>query len=133
MPTTLLAGQHFESFRDRFADFPINIELLSRFRSAKESEQVLAKLTSGHIDIVIGTHKLFSKNVNFKNLGLLIIDEEHRFGVKQKEHIKSLRTHVDILSMTATPIPRTLNMAMAGSTNNSNMALIVFSQIFIWG
>lgn len=114
VPTTLLAGQHFESFRDRFADFPINIELLSRFRSAKESEQVLAKLTSGHIDIVIGTHKLFSKNVAFKNLGLLIIDEEHRFGVKQKEHIKSLRTHVDILSMTATPIPRTLNMAMAG-------------------
>lgn len=113
-PTTLLAGQHFESFRDRFADFPVNIELLSRFRSAKESEQVLAKLTSGHVDIVIGTHKLFSKNVNFKNLGLLIIDEEHRFGVKQKEHIKSLRTHVDILSMTATPIPRTLNMAMAG-------------------
>lgn len=114
VPTTLLAGQHFETFRDRFADFPINIELLSRFRSAKESETVLAGLKSGQIDIVIGTHKLFQKNVAFKNLGLLIIDEEHRFGVKQKEHIKSLRTHVDILSMTATPIPRTLNMAMAG-------------------
>lgn len=114
VPTTLLAGQHFESFRDRFADFPINIELLSRFRSNKETEAVLAALKSGQIDIVIGTHKLFQNNIAFKNLGLLIIDEEHRFGVKQKEHLKSLRTHVDILSMTATPIPRTLNMAMAG-------------------
>lgn len=114
VPTTLLAGQHFESFRDRFADFPVNIELLSRFRSSKETEHVLAGLTSGKIDIVIGTHKLFQSNIAFKNLGLLIIDEEHRFGVKQKEHIKALRTHVDILSMTATPIPRTLNMAMAG-------------------
>jgi transcription-repair coupling factor (superfamily II helicase) len=114
VPTTLLAGQHFESFRDRFADFPINIELLSRFRSNKETETVLAALKSGKVDIVIGTHKLFQSTIVFKNLGLLIIDEEHRFGVKQKEHIKSLRTHVDILSMTATPIPRTLNMAMAG-------------------
>lgn len=114
VPTTLLAGQHFSSFKDRFADFPINIELLSRFRSGKETESVLAALKSGTIDIVIGTHKLFQKNTQFKNLGLLIIDEEHRFGVKQKEHIKALRTHIDILSMTATPIPRTLNMAMAG-------------------
>ncbi|MBL7479796.1 transcription-repair coupling factor [Legionella bononiensis] len=122
VPTTLLAGQHFESFRDRFADFPINIELLSRFRSAKESESVLQSLTSGKVDIVIGTHKLFQSNINFKNLGLLIIDEEHRFGVKQKEHMKSLRTHVDILSMTATPIPRTLNMAMAGIRDISLIA-----------
>lgn len=114
VPTTLLAGQHFESFRDRFADFPINIELLSRFRSSKDTERVLDALKAGTVDIVIGTHKLFQRNIAFKNLGLLIIDEEHRFGVKQKEHIKSLRTHVDILSMTATPIPRTLNMAMAG-------------------
>lgn len=114
VPTTLLAGQHFESFRDRFADFPINIELLSRFRSAKETSQVIQTLQDGRTDIVIGTHKLFQKDINFRNLGLLIIDEEHRFGVKQKEHIKSLRTHVDILCMTATPIPRTLNMAMAG-------------------
>ena len=121
VPTTLLAGQHFESFRDRFADFPINIELLSRFRSAKETEGVLASLKSGKTDIVIGTHKLFQSNIAFKNLGLLIIDEEHRFGVKQKEHIKSLRTHVDILSMTATPIPRTLNMAMAGIRDISLM------------
>ncbi|STY29688.1 Transcription-repair coupling factor [Legionella wadsworthii] len=114
VPTTLLAGQHFESFRDRFADFPINIELLSRFRSSKDTERVLDALKAGTVDIIIGTHKLFQRNIAFKNLGLLIIDEEHRFGVKQKEHIKSLRTHVDILSMTATPIPRTLNMAMAG-------------------
>ncbi|MGC1182107.1 transcription-repair coupling factor [Legionella sp.] len=122
VPTTLLAGQHFESFRDRFADFAINIELLSRFRSAKETETVLSTLKSGKVDIVIGTHKLFQSKIAFKNLGLLIIDEEHRFGVKQKEHIKSLRTHIDILSMTATPIPRTLNMAMAGIRDISLMA-----------
>lgn len=121
-PTTLLAGQHFESFRDRFADFAINIELLSRFRSAKESTGVIEGLLSGKVDIVIGTHKLFQKSIAFKNLGLLIIDEEHRFGVKQKEYMKSLRTHVDILSMTATPIPRTLNMAMAGIRDISLIA-----------
>ncbi|CAM4488001.1 MAG: Transcription-repair-coupling factor [Legionella sp.] len=121
VPTTLLAGQHFESFRDRFADFAVNIELLSRFRSAKETEAVQASLKSGKVDIVIGTHKLFQSSIAFKNLGLLIIDEEHRFGVKQKEHIKALRIHVDILSMTATPIPRTLNMAMAGIRDISLM------------
>ena len=122
VPTTLLAGQHFETFRDRFAEFPVQIELLSRFRSAKESEQVIESLKNGRVDIVIGTHKLFQKNIHFKDLGLLIIDEEHRFGVKQKEHIKSIRTHVDILSMTATPIPRTLNMAMAGIRDISLIA-----------
>ena len=122
VPTTLLAGQHFETFRNRFADSPVHIELLSRFRSAKESTQVLQTLQDGRTDIVIGTHKLFQKDIQFKNLGLLIIDEEHRFGVKQKEHIKSLRTHVDILCMTATPIPRTLNMAMAGIRDISLIA-----------
>ncbi|STX43050.1 Transcription-repair coupling factor [Legionella donaldsonii] len=122
VPTTLLAGQHFENFRDRFAQFPINIELLSRFRSGKEAEKVIESLKNGQVDIVIGTHKLFSKDIQFKNLGLLVIDEEHRFGVKQKEHIRSLRTHVDILSMTATPIPRTLNMAMAGIRDISLIA-----------
>jgi len=121
-PTTLLAGQHFENFRDRFAEFAINIELLSRFRSGKESTQVIESLNSGKTDIVIGTHKLFSKDIQFKNLGLLIIDEEHRFGVKQKEYIKTMRTNVDILSMTATPIPRTLNMAMAGIRDISLIA-----------
>lgn len=114
VPTTLLAGQHFDNFRDRFADFPVTIELLSRFRSGKQSEKVIQSLKDGQVDVVIGTHKLLQKNIQFKNLGLLIIDEEHRFGVKQKEQIKSLRNEVDILSMTATPIPRTLNMAMAG-------------------
>lgn len=122
VPTTLLAGQHFETFRDRFAEFPVNIELLSRFRSGKESAGVVESLKNGRVDIVIGTHKLFQKDIRFHNLGLLIIDEEHRFGVKQKEHIKSLRTHVDILSMTATPIPRTLNMAMAGIRDISLIA-----------
>jgi transcription-repair coupling factor (superfamily II helicase) len=122
VPTTLLAAQHFETFRDRFADFAVNIELLSRFRSAKEAEKVSQSLREGQVDIVIGTHRLFSKGIEFKNLGLLIIDEEHRFGVKQKEYIKSLRTHVDILSMTATPIPRTLNMAMAGIRDISLIA-----------
>jgi transcription-repair coupling factor (superfamily II helicase) len=122
VPTTLLAGQHFENFRDRFADFPINIDLLSRFRSAKDSKQVIESLQNGKIDIVIGTHKLFSKDIQFHNLGLLIIDEEHRFGVKQKEHIKALRLNVDILSMTATPIPRTLNMALAGIRDISLIA-----------
>ncbi|WP_044011923.1 transcription-repair coupling factor [Legionella massiliensis] len=122
VPTTLLAGQHFETFRDRFAEFPVNIELLSRFRSAKEAEKIVESLKDGRVDIVIGTHKLFSKDIQFKNLGLLIIDEEHRFGVKQKEHIKALRTNVDILSMTATPIPRTLNMAMANIRDISLIA-----------
>jgi transcription-repair coupling factor (superfamily II helicase) len=122
VPTTLLAGQHYDSFRDRFAQFPITIELLSRFRSAKDATKVIESLQNGQVDIVIGTHKLFSKSIQFKQLGLLIIDEEHRFGVKQKEHIKALRTHVDILSMTATPIPRTLNMAMAGIRDISLIA-----------
>ena len=122
VPTTLLAEQHLTSFKDRFADFPIQIELLSRFRTAKESQQVIQGLASGQIDVVIGTHKLFQKSVVFKQLGLLIIDEEHRFGVKQKEHLKTLRTHVDVLSMTATPIPRTLNMAMSGIRDISLIA-----------
>ena len=113
-PTTLLADQHFASFRDRFVDFPVTIELLSRFRSEKQAEKTIQGLSNGQIDIVIGTHKLLQKTVKFKNLGLLIIDEEHRFGVKQKEYIKNMRAHVDLLCMTATPIPRTLNMSMAG-------------------
>lgn len=121
-PTTLLAGQHFETFRDRFAEFPIHIELLSRFKSPKEATKVVEALADGRVDIVIGTHKLFQKNIQFKQLGLLIIDEEHRFGVKQKEYIKSIRNHIDILCMTATPIPRTLNMAMAGIRDISLIA-----------
>lgn len=122
VPTTLLATQHFETFKDRFANFPVKIELLSRFRNAKETTQVMQELKSGRIDIVIGTHKLFQKDIEFARLGLLIIDEEHRFGVKQKEYINSLRAHLDLLSMTATPIPRTLNMAMAGIRDISLIA-----------
>lgn len=114
VPTTLLAKQHFETFQERFSDFPICVELLSRFRTKKESEKVLKDLKDGKVDILIGTHKLLQQDVDFKQLGLLIIDEEHRFGVKQKEHIKKFRHQADVLSLTATPIPRTLNMAMHG-------------------
>lgn len=121
-PTTLLADQHFATFRDRFADFPVTIELLSRFRSEKQAEKTVQGLANGQVDIVIGTHKLLQKSIQFKNLGLLIIDEEHRFGVKQKEYIKSMRAHVDLLCMTATPIPRTLNMSMAGIRDISLIA-----------
>lgn len=121
-PTTLLAGQLFENFRDRFANFAVNIDLLSRFRSNKDADKIIEGLKDGRIDIIIGTHKLFSSSIAFKNLGLLIIDEEHRFGVKQKEHIKAMRLNVDILSMTATPIPRTLNMSLAGIRDISLIA-----------
>ncbi|WP_165855372.1 transcription-repair coupling factor [Marinobacter sp. JSM 1782161] len=112
VPTTLLAQQHYESFRDRFADTPVNVELLSRFRTGKQASQTLEHAESGKADIVIGTHKLIQGDVRFKNLGLVIIDEEHRFGVQQKERLKALRAEVDLLTLTATPIPRTLNMAM---------------------
>lgn len=111
-PTTLLAQQHFQTFCDRFADWPVNVEVLSRFRSARETTTVLDRLKQGKIDIVIGTHKLLQRNVAFKNLGLIIVDEEHRFGVRQKERLKNMRFAVDVLTLTATPIPRTLNMAM---------------------
>ncbi len=114
VPTTLLAQQHYQSFRDRFADWPVNIESISRFRSRKDQEQVLAGLENGTIDIIIGTHKLLQEGVKYKQLGLVIIDEEHRFGVRQKERFKALRSEVDILTLTATPIPRTLNMAFSG-------------------
>lgn len=114
VPTTLLAEQHYQNFKDRFADWPVQIEAASRFRTAQEQKAILEKLPEGKIDIIIGTHKLLQKDVRFKNLGLLIIDEEHRFGVQQKEKLKSLRSEVDILTLTATPIPRTLNMALSG-------------------
>ena len=122
VPTTLLAQQHGENFRDRFAAWPLRIEAISRFRSAKEQDEILEKVADGKIDIIIGTHRLLQKDVSFKNLGLLIIDEEHRFGVKQKERMKALRAEVDILTLTATPIPRTLNMAMAGMRDLSIIA-----------
>ncbi|OUL56978.1 transcription-repair coupling factor [Pseudoalteromonas ulvae] len=122
VPTTLLAQQHYENFKDRFANLAVEVDVLSRFKSTKEQNEVLKKLESGQVDIVIGTHKLIQSGINFKDLGLLIVDEEHRFGVRQKEKIKSLRADVDILTLTATPIPRTLNMAMSGMRDLSIIA-----------
>ncbi len=122
VPTTLLAQQHFQTFQDRLADWPIQVEMLSRFRTGKETKNILQRLADGKIDIVIGTHKLLQEDIQFKALGLVIIDEEHRFGVKQKEKLKSLRTMVDILTLTATPIPRTLNMSLAGIRDLSVIA-----------
>jgi transcription-repair coupling factor (superfamily II helicase) len=122
VPTTLLATQHYETFRDRFAELPVRVELLSRFRNIKQTREVIGALESGTVDIVIGTHKLLSKEIKFKRLGLLVVDEEHRFGVVQKEKIKSLRVDVDILTLTATPIPRTLNLALSGTRELSVIA-----------
>ena len=126
VPTTLLAEQHFQNFSDRFGliadQWPVRIAELSRFRSAKEQTQALAGLGKGEIDIIIGTHKLIQKDVHFKNLGLVIIDEEHRFGVRQKEQLKKLRAEVDVLTLTATPIPRTLAMSLEGLRDFSIIA-----------
>ena len=122
VPTTLLAQQHYENFKDRFADWPVNIEVISRFKSTKEVAEAQKKLENGLLDIVIGTHKLIQGDIKFSNLGLVIIDEEHRFGVRQKEAFKALRSEVDILTMTATPIPRTLNMSMNGIRDLSIIA-----------
>ncbi|EOU2461271.1 transcription-repair coupling factor [Vibrio navarrensis] len=122
VPTTLLAQQHFENFRDRFANLPIRVEVLSRFKSAKEQKQILEDVASGKVDILVGTHKLLSSELKFNDLGLLIVDEEHRFGVRQKEKVKAMRADVDILTLTATPIPRTLNMAMSGMRDLSIIA-----------
>jgi transcription-repair coupling factor (superfamily II helicase) len=122
VPTTLLAEQHFQNFSTRFADWPIKIAELSRFRSAKEQTQALKEMEDGKLDIIIGTHKLIQKGINFKNLGLVIIDEEHRFGVQQKERLKALRSEVDVLTLTATPIPRTLAMSLEGLRDFSVIA-----------
>ncbi|MGA7594466.1 MAG: transcription-repair coupling factor [Gallionella sp.] len=122
VPTTLLAEQHFQNFSDRFADLPVRIAELSRFRSAKEQNQALKDMEDGKLDIVIGTHKLIQKGVKFHNLGLVIIDEEHRFGVQQKERLKALRAEVDVLTLTATPIPRTLAMSLEGLRDFSVIA-----------
>jgi transcription-repair coupling factor (superfamily II helicase) len=122
VPTTLLAQQHFYNFTDRFADSPVTIELLSRFRNQKQQAEVLSKLANGAVDIVIGTHRLLQRDVRFERLGLIIIDEEHRFGVRQKEQLKKLRSQADILTLTATPIPRTLNIALSGLRDISIIA-----------
>jgi transcription-repair coupling factor (superfamily II helicase) len=121
-PTTLLAEQHFQTFSDRFADWPVNIVELSRFKSAKEVKEAVVRINAGLVDIVIGTHKIFTSQVKYPRLGLVIIDEEHRFGVRHKEALKALRAEVDVLTLTATPIPRTLGMAMEGMRDLSVIA-----------
>jgi transcription-repair coupling factor (superfamily II helicase) len=121
VPTTVLAQQHFETFSQRLAAFPVKVEMLSRFRTPREQTEILLGLFVGEVDIVIGTHRLISSDVQFKELGLVIIDEEQRFGVTHKEHLKKLRTEVDVLTLTATPIPRTLYMALTGVRDISNL------------
>ena len=122
VPTTLLAQQHYESFKDRFADWPIRIEVLSRFGTAKHHQNVIADIAQGKVDIVLGTHKILQEKVQFHDLGLMIVDEEHRFGVRDKERIKAMRANIDMLTLTATPIPRTLNMAFSGMRDLSIIA-----------
>ncbi len=137
-PTTILAFQHFTTFKDRLAEFPVSVEMLNRFRTPKQQKEILDKLAAGKIDIIIGTHRLISDDIRFKDLGLLIIDEEQRFGVRQKEKLKKLRLSVDILSMTATPIPRTLHMALMGARDLSHInspprnRLPVHTEIIHW-
>ena len=122
VPTTILAEQHYNTFIDRLSQFPVRVEVLSRFQSKKKQNEILKDLINGKVDIVIGTHRLISKDVQFKSLGLLIIDEEHRFGVKAKEKLRSLKVNVDTLAMTATPIPRTLNLSLLGARDLSIIA-----------
>lgn len=122
VPTTLLAQQHHQNFSDRFADWPVRVEVLSRFVTRKQQEQIISDVANGKVDILIGTHKLLQKSVRYKQLGLVIIDEEQRFGVRHKEYFKSLRSEVDVLTLTATPIPRTLNMALSGLRDISIIA-----------
>ncbi|WAR43408.1 transcription-repair coupling factor [Methylomonas rapida] len=122
VPTTLLAQQHYQNFRDRFADWPVRVEVMSRFVTTKQQKTIADELAEGKVDIIIGTHKLLSKDMQYQALGLVIIDEEHRFGVTQKEHFKKLRYELDLLTLTATPIPRTLNMAMSGLRDISIIA-----------
>ncbi len=122
VPTTLLAEQHYRNFRDRFADYPLKVEVLSRFKTSKEIKAELEKVTAGTIDVIVGTHRLLQSDVKFKDLGLVIVDEEQRFGVRQKEALKAMRANVHLLTLTATPIPRTLNMAMAGLRDLSIIA-----------
>ena len=113
-PTTVLSFQHFETFKQRFAQFPIHIEMISRFRTAKEQKDIIERVSTGRVDILIGTHRLLSKDIKFQDLGLLIVDEEQRFGVRHKERLKQLRKQIDVLAMSATPIPRTLHMSLVG-------------------
>ena len=113
-PTTILAQQHYATMLTRFAGFPIHVETISRFKTAAEQKDILRRLREGEVDVIVGTHRLLAKDVEFKNLGLLVVDEEQRFGVVHKEAIKKLKQSVDVLTLTATPIPRTLHMSMVG-------------------
>ena len=119
VPTTVLAQQHLNTFRERMADYPLVVEMLSRFRNRSQQGEILAQLRTGRIDVIIGTHRLLSRDVAFRDLGLLVIDEEHRFGVRHKERIKRLRENVDVFTMSATPIPRTLYLALMGARDLS--------------
>lgn len=121
VPTTILAQQHYETFRERLSAYPVRIEMLSRFRTPAEQKEIIADIAAGQMDIIIGTHRLLSKDVKFKKLGLAIIDEEHRFGVRHKEKLKQLKTNVAVLTMTATPIPRTLHLALMGARDTSQI------------
>jgi transcription-repair coupling factor (superfamily II helicase) len=121
VPTTVLAQQHYETFSERLETFPVKVEMLSRFRSPSEQREIVERITAGDVDVVIGTHRVIQKDVIFRDLGLVVIDEEHRFGVKHKERLKQLRTQVHVLSMTATPIPRTLHMALSGIRDISSI------------
>ena len=118
VPTTILAFQHYKTFSERLKDFPVTVDYINRFKSSKEKKETLKKLEEGKIDIIIGTHALLGKEVKFKNLGLLVIDEEQKFGVAHKEKIKTLRTNVDCLTLTATPIPRTLQFSLMGARDS---------------
>src|SRR5437660_1566895 len=120
-PTTVLVLQHFKTFQQRFSPFPARIEMLSRFRTTKDQRETVKALEAGTADIVIGTHRLLSKDIRFKDLGLLVVDEEQRFGVAHKERIKQMRKKVDVIAMSATPIPRTLNMSLAGLSDMSDI------------
>ena len=121
VPTTVLAQQHYNTFKERLRRFPVSVEMLSRFRSDKEADEIVKKLGEGTMDIVIGTHRILSKDVAFKDLGLMIVDEEQRFGVQHKEKFKQLRAHVDVLTLTATPIPRTLYLSLTGARDMSTI------------
>ena len=115
VPTTLLADQHLKTFSKRMNDFPVKVDALSRFKSAKEQKEILKGVSKGDVDILIGTHRILSKDISFKDLGLIIIDEEQRFGVSAKEKLKALRATIDVLTLTATPIPRTLQFSLMGA------------------
>src|SRR5262249_16955375 len=119
VPTTILAQQHFNTMAERFAAYPIRVGLLSRFRTAKEQRETARRMATGECDVVVGTHRLLQKDVLFRDLGLVVIDEEHRFGVGHKEKLKQLRVMVDVITMSATPIPRTLHMALSGARDMS--------------